>query len=534
MRLPQQRYECLFGRRVVSCYAERASSVYEIFARAVAARGDAEALVCEGQRLSYRDLSSLVDQLAVGLSGLNVKRGDRVAIWVGNRPEFITILGALLKLGAIAVPLSTRLQTPEVTFILDQCSANVLIYEASLTTRLPDMQETPELIHRIEVGTIGDVKLGISFSNLFGDLGPCTIANQCKEEDTAMILYTSGTTGRPKGAMLTHVNIVHTLINYQQMMELSTDDRSVLAVPASHVTGMLALIMTAWQAQSALVMMPEFKARDFLNLIEKERITHTIIVPAMYNLCLLQPDFEQYDLASWRVGGFGGAPMPAATIAEFARKVPGLGLRNVYGSTETSSPVTMMPASQTALRPDSVGLVLPGVQILVMDPKGIEVELGEAGELWIAGPMVIPGYWENPQATEDSFVAGYWRSGDIGSIDAEGFVRVFDRVKDMINRGGYKIYSLEVENVLCHHSAISECAVVGKYCEVLGERVMAHIKLRTGQAVTAEALRIYCLERLADYKVPESFIFSDSPLPRNANGKLLKRTLRDQTDPINP
>jgi acyl-CoA synthetase (AMP-forming)/AMP-acid ligase II len=148
--------------------------------------------------------------------------------------------------------------------------------------------------------------------------------------------------------------------------------------------------------------------------------------------------------------------------------------------------------------------------------------------------MVIPGYWENPQATEDSFVAGYWRSGDIGSIDAEGFVRVFDRVKDMINRGGYKIYSLEVENVLCHHSTILECAVVGKYCEVLGERVMAHIKLRPGQAVTAEALRIYCLERLADYKVPESFIFSDSPLPRNANGKLLKRTLRDQTDPINP
>ena len=138
MRLPQQRYECLFGRRVVSCYAERASSVYEIFARAVAARGDAEALVFEGQRLSYRDLSSLVDQLAVGLSGLNVKRGDRVAIWVGNRPEFITILGSLLKLGAIAVPLSTRLQTPEVTFILDQCSAKVLIYEASLTTRRPN------------------------------------------------------------------------------------------------------------------------------------------------------------------------------------------------------------------------------------------------------------------------------------------------------------------------------------------------------------------------------------------------------------
>jgi acyl-CoA synthetase (AMP-forming)/AMP-acid ligase II len=188
----------------------------------------------------------------------------------------------------------------------------------------------------------------------------------------------------------------------------------------------------------------------------------------------------------------------------------------------------MLPSRLAGERPDSVGFALPGVEIVVMDEVGREVPRGESGELWIRGPMVVPGYWENAEATKKGFVAGYWLSGDIGSIDAQGFIRVFDRAKDMLNRGGFKIYSVEVENVLLEHPAVVESAIVGKPDPVLGERVHAFICLKPDVAATAEEIKRFCAARLSDYKVPESYTLTTTPLPRNANGKLLKRELRQQ------
>jgi long-chain acyl-CoA synthetase len=233
------------------------------------------------------------------------------------------------------------------------------------------------------------------------------------------------------------------------------------------------------------------------------------------------------DLSCWRVGGYGGAPMPVSTIDELSQRVPTLLPLNCYGATETTSPATMMPAGCTREHADSVGAVLPAADIRVMDDDGRELPPGETGELWIAGPMVVPGYWANPEATAASFTAGHWHSGDLGSIDAQGFVRVFDRKKDMLNRGGFKIYSVEVENTLMGWPGVVEAAVVGKPCPVLGERVHAFVHA-PGAALDAEALRAHCAAQLADYKVPESVTFTDTPLPRNANGKLMKRLLRDQ------
>jgi long-chain acyl-CoA synthetase len=318
------------------------------------------------------------------------------------------------------------------------------------------------------------------------------------------------------------------MLNYMYSMKMGPNDRTLMAVPASHVTGLIANVMLAWQAQCTLIVMAEFKARAFLDLAARERMTHTVIVPAMYNLCLLQPDFASFDLSSWRIGGYGGAPMAETTIAALAQKLPNLGLHNCYGSTETASPVTILPSKFAAERPDSTGFTLPCGEIIVMDEEGREVPRGASGELWIRGAMVVPGYWANPEATEQSFVAGYWRSGDVGSIDANGFVRIFDRVKDMLNRGGFKIYSVEVENVLLEHPAVVESAIVGKPCPVLGERVHAFVCLKEANLVGTDELRRFCAERLADYKVPESFTLSTKPLPRNANGKLLKREMREQ------
>jgi long-chain acyl-CoA synthetase len=518
------RNEAHFGDRVVRCFAERAAHTYAIFAATLPRHPDNEALVAGETRLSYRQLAAESDRVAAGLVAHGIAAGDRVALLLGNRIEFVTTLLACLRIGAICVPLGTRLQTPEIAYILDHCGAAVLVHEADLAERLPPASEVPKLKHRVSVGS--DHCAGsLPFARLQHDAIPPIAAPA--EEDTAVILYTSGTTGRPKGAMLAHINIVHSALHFQYCMGLTPADRSLLAVPASHVTGLIAIIVTAWQGGGAVIMVPEFKARDFLPLAAREKLTHTIMVPAMYNLCLLQPDFDTYDLSSWRVGGYGGAPMPQATIAALARKLPQLGLMNAYGATETTSPTTMMPPDKSATHSDSVGLEAPCAEVIVVDADGREVPRGETGEIWIRGPMVVPGYWDNPAATAREFTAGFWHSGDIGSIDADGFVRVFDRVKDMINRGGYKVFSVEVENVLSHHPGVLESAIIAKPCPVLGERVHAFVARKDG-AVSESQLRDFCAGRLADYKVPETFTLLDEPLPRNANGKLLKRVLRER------
>ena len=341
-----------------------------------------------------------------------------------------------------------------------------------------------------------------------------------------MILYTSGTTGKPKGAMLAHCNIVHSSMVFVSCLQLTDVDRSIAAVPLGHVTGVVANITTMIRCGGALIIMPEFKAADYLKLAARERVTYTVMVPAMYNLCLLQPDFDSYDLSSWRIGGFGGAPMPVATIEKLKTKIPGLKLMNCYGATETTSPSTIMPGELTASHIDSVGLPCPGARIIAMGPDGRELPPGEIGELWIQSASVIKGYWNNPKATAESFTSGFWHSGDLGSVDAEGFVRVFDRQKDMINRGGLKIYSAEVESVLAGHPAVVESAIIAKACPVLGERVHAVVVTRI--PIGSDDLRAWCAERLSDYKVPETMAITPEPLPRNANGKVLKRQLRER------
>ena len=519
------RHERHFDDRVMRCFAARPSGPYAAFEHAVAARPDAVALVAGDVRLTYAALNERAACAAGGLEVRGVRAGDRVAMLIGNRAEFVIALLATLRLGAIAVPMGTRLQSPEVAYIVAHSGARLLVHDADLASRLPDAAAVPELRVRISVAGAAD---GSERFEALEEPGAAAPVHRAGEEAIAVILYTSGTTGRPKGAMLTQLNLVHSMLNYVHSMNVGPDSRTLMAAPASHVTGLVANVMLAWAAQCTLIVLPEFKVRAFLELAAREGMTHTVMVPAMYNLCLLQPDFASFDLSRWRVGGYGGAPMAEATIAGLAKALPNLELHNVYGATETSSPVTMLPAEYSATRPDSIGLALPGAEIVVMDDKGREVPRGESGELWIRGAMVVPGYWANPEATKKGFVAGYWLSGDIGSVDAEGFVRVFDRAKDMLNRGGFKVYSVEVENVLLDHPAVVESAIVGRPDPVLTERVHAFVCLKPGVPAGAEELARFCAERLADYKVPESWTLTTTPLPRNANGKLLKRELREQ------
>jgi acyl-CoA synthetase (AMP-forming)/AMP-acid ligase II len=424
--------------------------------------------------------------------------------------------------GLVTVLLGTRQQKPEIAYVLTDCGAKLLIHEAQLANRVPDAHEVPDLLHRIVVDNDPRVSQFASLLDHAALRPPADVG----EEDTAMILYTSGTTGRPKGAMLAHCNIIHSSMIFVSCLQLAEADRSIAAVPLAHVTGVVANITTMVACGGTLIIMAEFKAAAYLKVAARERVTYTVMVPAMYNLCLLQPDFDSYDLSSWRIGGFGGAPMPVATIEKLDAKIPDLKLMNCYGATETTSPSTIMPGELTAAHIDSVGLPCPGADIIAVDAAGREVPRGEIGELWIRGGSVIKGYWNNPKATAESFTGGYWHSGDLGSVDAQNFVRVFDRQKDMINRGGLKIYSAEVESVLAGHADVIESAIIAKPCPVLGERVHAVIVTRHAD-VSTEALRAWCAERLSDYKVPETIALIAEPLPRNANGKVMKRQLRD-------
>ena len=522
--LPAQRAEALYGDRVVRCFAERPRNLPSMFAAACARAPSTTALVCEGERFSYAQCDAIVRRLAAGLAARGVARGERVVMFIDNRPEFVFVLLALQRLGAIAVPVGVREQRPGLAYIVRQCGAIGMVADAALAERLPDASEAPALQWRVAIGEAANC---VPYDSLLAHETAAPAAADPAETDAAVILYTSGTTGNPKGAMLTHLNLVHSVLHYQACMRLGAGEVSALAVPASHVTGLVAILLTMIGVAGTTVIVPAFKAEPFIALMQRERVTHTLMVPAMYNLCLLQPAFAQADLGAWRVGGYGGAPMPVATIDALAQKLPGLTLLNCYGATETTSPATMMPRGDTRVHADSVGVALPLAEVRVMDDEGREVPPGQTGELWIAGPMVVPGYWANREATAASFTAGWWHSGDLGSVDARGYVRVFDRKKDMLNRGGFKIYSVEVENVLMAWPGMVEAAVVGKSCPVLGERVHAFVHA-PGSAGDDAALRAFCAARLADYKVPETFTWSDAPLPRNANGKLMKRTLRDR------
>ncbi len=502
------RAEAHFSDRIVRCRVSRPPTVGAMLAAAAAANPNGDALVDGAVRLSHADLARAAAGVAGALAARGVEPGDRVGLIAGNRWPFVLGLLGILRAGAIAVPVSIRSSAAETAYALGDSGARMAIADEALAGLVPE--GTPRLLSEELEGLAA---------------GPGAPEPQRAEEDCAVILYTSGTTGRPKGAMLTHLNLVHSSFAYIDAFGLGPADRTVVAVPASHVTGLVAGILTPLACGGAVVMLEKFEVEAFLTLAAAERMSFTVMVPAMYNLCLMRANLADHDLSAWRVGSFGGAPMPVATIERMAEALPGLTLAQAYGSTETASPATIVPLGAQAGRPSTVGRPVPHADILVVDPEGREVPTGESGEIWIGGPMVVPGYWKMPEKTAESFQAGYWKSGDLGRFDEGGFLYVHDRIKDMINRGGYKVWSAEVENALAFHPGVAEAAVIGFPDPVLGEKTRA-IVVSSDPSITAEALKAHCRSLLADYKTPDVVEFRSEPLPRNPNGKVMKQALR--------
>ena len=514
--VPAFRYERHFGDRVVRCYTERHEGIEQMFAAAVDRWPDAEAVVDGATRLSYRGLDARVEAIAAGLQRRGVGTGDRVALFLGNSVEFVAILYAIARIGAISVPINIREQAPGLAYILGHCGAAAVFFDPALEERLPPDGSAPAI----------RVRIGDGLDALTADAGAAERAPAGGDE-TGMIMYTSGTTGRPKGAMLSQVGLVIAAMSYVALMGLRAGERSAVPAPMSHITGITAGILPMPLVGGCVLNLRAFKAALFLDFAAAERMSFVVMVPAMYALCLLQPGIRDLDLSRWRVGAYGGAPMAAVTIEQLKQMLPSLDLMNVYGSTETLGPQVMCPPGESLRKREFVGVAIPTADILIMDDDGVEMPRGEIGEIWIRGGSVAGGYWNDPEATAREFFAGFWKSGDLGLMDEEGFIKVLDRKKDMLNRGGFKIYSSEVEHVLMALPGILEAAIVGKPCPVLGERVHAFITV-TDDAPDTATITAYCKANLSDYKVPESWTVGRDPLPRNPNGKLLKREMRDE------
>jgi long-chain acyl-CoA synthetase len=362
-------------------------------------------------------------------------------------------------------------------------------------------------------------------------------------EDDATIFYTSGTSGQPKGALGTHRNICTNIVSLSFAQARAAARRggelappagnqeqasSLLSVPFFHATGCHSVLVASTVGGSKLVMMYKWDPERALELIERERITQFGGVPAMVWQVLESPNFRKRDLSSVRSIGYGGAPAPPELVTRIKQEFPHVMPGNGYGLTETSSVTTYNGAEDYQQRPDSVGVPVAVCELRVVGDDGRDVPPGAVGELWIKGPNVVKGYWNNPQATAEGFTDGWLHSGDLGRIDDEGFVYIVDRAKDMLIRGGENIYCVEVENVLYDHPAVMDAAVIGLPHKVLGEEVAAVVQISPGATVTEEELKQHVAAQLAAFKVPVRIDLRQEPLPRNANGKTLKRELKEE------
>ncbi|MEQ5871555.1 acyl--CoA ligase [Sagittula sp. NFXS13] len=513
----------IYGSRTVRCFSKHPATVWEMFETAARRFPDRPAIVSGDRRISFSGLHSLATRVASGLAARGLRRGDRVALLLDNTSEFVVSLLACLRAGHIVVPMNPRQSSRETGHIMTHSEAALLICEAGCQDKLPQGWGGAGAAPVIWVG--GDPQGADSFETML-DTAPAAGDFAAGEaEDCVCLLYTSGTTGQPKGAMLTNLGIVHSLMSYQGVYGLSEQDVAISAVPASHATGLIALILCMATCGGCCVLVRAFKARPFLELAERERMTYTLMVPAMYNLCLLEPDVAGFDLSAWRVAGYGGAPIAPSTVERLHELIPNVQLSNVYGATETTSPSTMVRLGAFEQASATVGTPVPCADIQVVGEGGESADPGETGELMIAGPMVIPGYWQNEEANAASFDAdGRWRSGDLGFVDADGALHIVDRRKDIINRGGYKIYCIEVEAILARHDAVQEAALVSRPDDVMGEKAWAFV--HTGGAHLDEGdLVAFCRKHLSSYKLPDRIVFCETPLPRNPNGKIVKKDL---------
>lgn len=491
-----------------------------------------EAIFDGYKRISYQQLLDDVECLAAALTQLNIRKGDRVMVSLPNWHEFVTIYFSLAKIGAILVPCNTRYQVNEISYILENSRAKaVFLIDNDKNINVFEQYINKSVENEFEhIFTVRFTKEGnLSFEDLL-ELGKNKVAQNVlinPNEDVFSILYTSGTTGDPKGAMLTHHNVFSTAQISNIALDCNKNDVFLVAVPAFHVFGMVPSILSAIAVGGRIVFMEEFKAGKALQIIEQEKITIHHGVPTMFILELNHPTFDDVDLSSLKTGIIAAAPCPEEIVKKIRMKM-GCNIVVSYGLTETSATLTVTGLDDDdRLRSETIGKPVPGAEVKIVDANREEVAPGEVGEIACRSNGVFIGYYNLPEKTSEAIDKdGWFYTGDLGTKDEQGYFRVVGRKKDLIIRGGYNIYPREIEELFYKHPSVLEVAIVGLPDTVLGEVACAAIKLKPNKVETEMAMRQFIEEQVADFKVPDRFVFLDE-LPMTPSGKIKKIALQE-------
>ena len=468
------------------------------------------ALAPAGGRLSFLELENRVKGIAASLRADGFKAGDRLALLLPNSPEYIELVYACSWLGVIAVPLNTRLSLGEIDRVLADAIPHGLVRHSSLPTPTVPMS-WQRVLDQDPLGIQNELPSSVVYD----------------PDAVIALIYTSGTTGRPKGVMVTHANILADVHHFNYWMRYAEGAIYLHAAPLFHIADFPA-IFAAPSFGASQFTLPKFNPRSFCEAVERERVSHTVLVPTMINLLTQFPEVKKYDLSSLEVLAYGGSPMAPDLIRRTRQLLPHVKLAQVYGLTESGFLTGLQDQEHTEDRFLSCGRPCPGIDLQVTDDAGKQVDAGKPGELVARGANLMRGYWNNPAETALAFRDGSFRTGDIGYQDSEGYLYILDRAKDMIVTGGENVYSGEVEAVIYAHPAVREAAVFGIPDPQWGEIVMACVMLKPGSTLNVDDLIAFCRKSLASYKMPRRVEFLDTELPKGGSGKILKRLLRER------
>ncbi|WJY26144.1 fatty acid--CoA ligase family protein [Sporosarcina trichiuri] len=491
-----------------------------------------------GKDTSYAEFDQSVARFAAALEGLGVGRGDNVAMLLGNTPHFLITLYATMRLGATAVPVNPIYSPDEISYILQDSDAKAVVALEQLlplveaaSVRLPAIESyvicetTGETAAKVtELSEVARSKTRL-FSHLITTSTAAAMPVDPDENETAVILYTSGTTGRPKGAMLTHKNLYSNAADVGEYLGFSSEDRVVATLPVFHVFALTVVVNAPLVKGATILLVPRFSPGDVFQTIREQKATIFAGVPTMYNFMYQYPEASREDFETIRLAISGGSSLPVALLENFEEKFQ-VKISEGYGLSEASPVTTFNPLDRERV-PGSIGTSILNVENKIVDELGEEVPVGQVGELIVRGDNVMKGYYKMPEETAAALRNGWLYTGDLARQDEDGYFYIVDRKKDLIIVGGYNVYPREVEEVLFQHRDLVEAAVLGVPDPDFGEEVLAYVVKKEGSAVTEHDLLDFCAKRLAKYKVPKHIEFLDE-LPKNTTGKILRRSLRDQ------
>ncbi|MFE3954453.1 class I adenylate-forming enzyme family protein [Nocardia sp. NPDC059091] len=486
-----------------------------------------DALVFGERRYTYAELDAEVDRVAGVLARHGISKGDRFALMAANSDRFVIAFYAAHRLGAIFVPINPALAAPELDYLVRDSGAAMLVFDAAATGVVRKAVENglPDTLRLLAMDEID------GFPDLFAlaeTYEGAPIEAAVAESDDAQILYTSGTTGSPKGAVFDHHRALWVAAAMQATCGMTDGDRFLHVAPLYHAAELCIMLIPGTLIGATHVVRNGFDPAAVLETMERERITMFFGVPTMYQFLLRTPGPADHDLSAWRTGMFGAAPMPATAVEQLITTWPEVNFLQLCGQTEAGPGGIFADRDQVRARPDASGrqaLVL--MECRIVDESGDDVAPGQVGELILRGETVMKGYWNKPEATAETIRDGWLHTGDLTRLDADGYMTLVDRLKDMIITGGRNVYSIEVENAVAAHPDIFDCAVLGRPHPEYGESIVAIAVLTAGATLTLDALREFCADRIASYKLPHELVIVDA-IPRNPSGKVLKRTLREQ------